>query len=223
MGASVAKTRYNYYSRLLIIQDFERKSALFSLAISEVLIVNIWENSVGLYHAANMSLLRTVMDVHFQLADPSRSSRTVLLFVIRDYVGKTPKANLSNVIREDLRTIWASLKTQRMDADLEDSFNLQFAFLPHKILQPNEFNDEVACLRKSFKDASFEGYIFPKTSASAVESHDLPLFAKNIWEKIESSKDLDLPTERELLAQFRCDEVLNVQLHQLLLKNCREF
>ncbi|PJF20174.1 Protein SEY1 [Paramicrosporidium saccamoebae] len=182
---------------------------------TKLLIVNIWENSVGLYHAANMNLLRTVMDVHFQLADPSRSSRTVLLFVIRDYVGKTPKENLSNVIREDLRTIWASLKAQRVDADLEDSFNLQFAFLPHKILQPNEFNEEVACLRRAFKDAHFEDYIFPKTSASAVESHDLPLFAKNIWEKIESSKDLDLPTERELLAQFRCDEVLNTNFLEL--------
>ena len=35
-------------------QDFERKSALFALATSEVLIVNIWEHQVGLYQGANM-------------------------------------------------------------------------------------------------------------------------------------------------------------------------
>ncbi|KAJ1940771.1 Dynamin-like GTPase that mediates homotypic ER fusion, partial [Linderina macrospora] len=40
-------------------QDFERKSALFSLAVSEVLIVNMWENMVGLYNGANMGLLKT--------------------------------------------------------------------------------------------------------------------------------------------------------------------
>lgn len=30
-------------------QDFERKSALFSLATAEVLLVNMWEHQVGLY------------------------------------------------------------------------------------------------------------------------------------------------------------------------------
>lgn len=48
-------------------QDFERKSALFALATSEVLIVNIWEHQVGLYHGANMGLLKTVFEVNLQL------------------------------------------------------------------------------------------------------------------------------------------------------------
>lgn len=45
-------------------QDFERKSALFALATSEVLIVNIWEHQVGLYQGANMGLLKTVFEVN---------------------------------------------------------------------------------------------------------------------------------------------------------------
>jgi hypothetical protein len=48
-------------------QDFERKSALFALATSEVLIVNMWEQQVGLYHGANMGLLKTVFEVNLQL------------------------------------------------------------------------------------------------------------------------------------------------------------
>jgi GTPase Era involved in 16S rRNA processing len=48
-------------------QDFERKSALFALATSEVLIVNIWEHQVGLYQGANMALLKTVFEVNLQL------------------------------------------------------------------------------------------------------------------------------------------------------------
>ena len=36
-------------------QDFERKSALFSLAVSDVLVINMWETQVGLYNGANMS------------------------------------------------------------------------------------------------------------------------------------------------------------------------
>lgn len=33
------------------------------------------------------------------------------------------------------------------------------------------------------------------------------MYAQGIWDQIESNKDLDLPTQQELLAQFRCDEI----------------
>ena len=48
-------------------QDFERKSALFSMASSEVLLVNLWEHQVGLYQGANMCLLKTVFEVNLGL------------------------------------------------------------------------------------------------------------------------------------------------------------
>jgi hypothetical protein len=53
-------------------QDFERRSALFSLAISEVIIVNLWEHQVGLYQGANMGLLKTVFEVNLQLFQQQR-------------------------------------------------------------------------------------------------------------------------------------------------------
>lgn len=40
-------------------QDFERKSALFSLATAEVLLVNMWEHQVGLYQGGKSTLLVT--------------------------------------------------------------------------------------------------------------------------------------------------------------------
>ena len=48
-------------------QDFERKSALFALATSEVLIVNLWEHQIGLYQGANMGLLKVVFEVNLEL------------------------------------------------------------------------------------------------------------------------------------------------------------
>lgn len=48
-------------------QDFERKSALFALATSEVLIINLWEHQVGLYQGANMGLLKVVFEVNLEL------------------------------------------------------------------------------------------------------------------------------------------------------------
>jgi len=53
-------------------EDFERRSALFSLAISEVIIVNLWEQQVGLYQGANLGLLKTVFEVNLQLFQQQR-------------------------------------------------------------------------------------------------------------------------------------------------------
>lgn len=52
---------------LVFAQNFERKSALFSLAISEVLIINMWANDVGRYSAANYDTLRTVFEINLKL------------------------------------------------------------------------------------------------------------------------------------------------------------
>src|ERR1700760_4805067 len=85
-------------------QDFERKSALFALATSEVLIVNIWEHQVGLYQGANMGLLKTVFEVNLQLfqKDQGTTNKSLLFFVIRDHIGHTPLANLQNTLLADL-------------------------------------------------------------------------------------------------------------------------
>jgi len=96
-------------------QDFERKSALFSLATAECVIVNMWENQVGLFQGANMGRLKTVLDVNLTLFQVGRAragapkEKTLLLFVIRDYIGTTPLANLESTIRADLLRIWASV------------------------------------------------------------------------------------------------------------------
>ncbi|OMJ30237.1 Protein SEY1, partial [Smittium culicis] len=90
-------------------QDFERKSALFSLAIAEVVIVNMWENMVGLYNGANMGLLKTVFEVNLQLFGKNRESKTLLYFVIRDHVSPTPVEVLGNTVQKDLERIWSEL------------------------------------------------------------------------------------------------------------------
>jgi energy-coupling factor transporter ATP-binding protein EcfA2 len=46
---------------------FERKSALFALALSEVMIVNVSVNDIGRYQASGRPLLKTIFEVNFQL------------------------------------------------------------------------------------------------------------------------------------------------------------
>lgn len=203
-------------------QDFERKAALFALATSEVLFVNMWETQVGLYQGANMGLLKTVFEVNLQLFVKDRKSipRSLLFFVIRDHLGTTPLSNLRNTLLNDLSRIWASISKPPglEESKIDDYFDFAFVALPHKILQPERFEQEVNKLSTRFR----EGYRDPRKHG-LMDEQDQPLllpeyhrripadgfavYAEGIWDQIEQNKDLDLPTQQELLAQFRCDEI----------------
>ena len=66
-------------------------------------------------------------------ADASFSSvqKTLLLFVIRDHVGATPLANLSQTLVADLTKIWDSLSKPEglTELKLTDYFHLSFTRL----------------------------------------------------------------------------------------------
>ncbi|KAI0009321.1 root hair defective 3 GTP-binding protein [Xylariaceae sp. FL0662B] len=205
-------------------QDFERKSALFALATSEVLIVNVWEHQVGLYQGANMGLLKTVFEVNLQLflKDKQSNPRSLLFFVIRDHIGQTPLSNLRNTLIQDLTKIWSSIsKPQGLERSrIEDYFDFAFSALPHKILQPDKFITEVGELGKRFVAGSrssktqlehgeqeLAGGVFLPEYHRRIPADGFSVYAEGVWGQIVDNKDLDLPTQQELLAQFRCDEI----------------
>ncbi|KAF8228882.1 root hair defective 3 GTP-binding protein [Tricholoma matsutake] len=200
-------------------QDFERKSALFSLASSEILIVNLWEHQVGLYQGANMGLLKTVFEVNLGLfgkkSQDGTQGRTLLLFVIRDHI-QTPVPNLQATLTADLARIWDSLAkpAELKDRQLSDYFDLAFTALPHKILAGDKFESEVAQLRTRFVNKTDDDYLFKPTYHKRIPADGVAFYMEGIWEQVQTNKDLDLPTQQELLAQFRCDEISAVALSE---------
>ncbi|TIB04641.1 hypothetical protein E3P96_01585 [Wallemia ichthyophaga] len=199
-------------------QDFERKSALFSLAASSVLLINMWEHQVGLYQGANMGLLKTVMEVNFsmfiansQASFPeSKPPKTLLLFVIRDHIGTTPLDNLRSTLTNDIENIWNSVSKPEglAKADLSDYFDLGFVTLPHKLLQPDEFDRQTSTIRNDYFTKSTSGnYILKPEYHRQIPADGLSHYLQTIWDKVQNNKDLDVPTQQELLAQYRCDEI----------------
>ncbi|KAL1952615.1 hypothetical protein VTO42DRAFT_4680 [Malbranchea cinnamomea] len=203
-------------------QDFERKSALFALATSEVIIINIWEHQVGLYQGANMGLLKTVFEVNMQLflKDKESTPRSLLFFVIRDFLGTTPLRNLQNTLMQDLQRIWSSLsKPEGLEnSKIEDYFDFEFAGLPHKNFQPEKFAAEVKSLSTRFREGrreaanqhpthEIEGGVFLPEYHRRIPADGFAVYAEGVWNQIVNNKDLDIPTQQELLAQFRCDEI----------------
>lgn len=193
-------------------QDFERKSALFALATSEILIVNMWENQVGLYQGANMALLKTVFEVNLTLFNTSaKANRSLVMFVIRDHLGTTPLSNLKATVTADLKRIWESLTKPpaAIHSTIDDFFDLQFYALPHKILMAEQFSAQTGALSQQFTTPSFPGYLFKPEYHRGVPLDGWPMYTEQIWEQIEQNKDLDLPTQQTLVARFRCEEIAN--------------
>ena len=98
-------------------------------------------NDIGRFQASNYSLLKTVFELNLQLFLKDQSSKTLLLFVIRDHIAQTsPLQVLKKQILQDIDKIWNSIiKTpQFTESKVSDFFDFQFASLPHKQLQEKE-------------------------------------------------------------------------------------
>lgn len=191
---------------------YERKSALFALALAEVLVVNVWIHDVGRNNASNMPLLRTIMELDLQLffgasgADQSakRMPKTKLLFVIRDY-DATPMDKLCASLREDLDNIWNTINKPPAaeGTPITDYFDLAFEALPHKIYCPKEFEHKVAELKVRFH----EDGIFKDEYSRGVAADGFSEYARSVWETIRANKELDIPSQKEMLAHVRCEQI----------------
>lgn len=122
---------------------------------------------------------------------------------------------------QDLTKIWSTIsKPQGLEAArIEDYFDFGFAALPHKILQEDKFKSEVQRLGSRFTtghrvgksgshgDQELEGGVFLPEYHRRIPADGFSVYAEGVWDQIVNNKDLDLPTQQELLAQFRCDEI----------------
>lgn len=120
-----------------------------------------------------------------------------------------------------MTNIWTSLsKPPGLEKSrIEDYFDFAFAALPHKILQPGPFLTEVGKLGTRFRvghraskshgqlDQELEGGVFLPEYHRRIPADGFSVYAEGVWDQIVNNKDLDLPTQQELLAQFRCDEI----------------
>ncbi|GIQ88126.1 plant root hair defective 3 protein, partial [Kipferlia bialata] len=203
----------------------ERKFALFNLALSECVIVNMWANDIGRHDASNYSLLRTVFDVHLQLF-AHQNTKTLMLFVIRDFDSDAmPLETVVQTLTEDLEKIWASISKPEdyaaaqlsdfFDLDftslphINDSFDLDFTSLPLIKYEAQMFDEQVLALRDRFTDKDHSQYIFKEeySASRSVPVDGLSLYASGIWDVIQDNKDLDIPSQQEMLASLRCDEL----------------
>ncbi|EAY06973.1 hypothetical protein TVAG_100140 [Trichomonas vaginalis G3] len=186
---------------------FERKSALFALALSEVLVINMWESDIGRYQASNIPMLKTVFEVNIQLFLAQNTTKSKILFVIRDSTAVNFEA-IKFQLNRDITNIWdeINLPDSFKGKQMEDFFEFLYFPIHHMVIQRDQFDADVNTLRKWFNEPPLKDYLFAEKSTKVVPGEGLSQYIRNLWEVINENKELNIPSQRTMLARFKCDE-----------------
>ncbi|KAL9228546.1 hypothetical protein vseg_004113 [Gypsophila vaccaria] len=185
---------------------FEKQSALFALAVSDIVLINMWCHDIGREQAANKPLLKTVFQVMMRLFSPRK---TTLMFVIRDKT-RTPLENLEPVLREDIQKIWDSVPKPEAhkDTPLSEFFNVEVVALSSYEEKEEQFKEQAAELRQRFFHSIAPGGL-AGDRRGVVPASGFSFSAQQIWKVIKENRDLDLPAHKVLVATVRCEEIAN--------------
>ncbi|PQQ13311.1 protein ROOT HAIR DEFECTIVE 3 homolog 2 [Prunus yedoensis var. nudiflora] len=192
---------------------FEKQSALFALAVSDIVLINMWCHDIGREQAANKPLLKTVFQVMMRLFSPRK---TTLLFVIRDKT-KTPFEYLEPVLREDIQKIWDGVPKPQAhkSTPFSDFFSVEVVALSSYEEKEEKFKEEVAQLRQRFFHSISPGGL-SGDRRGVVPATGFSFSARQIWKVIKENKDLDLPAHKVMVATVRCEEIANQKFNQLV-------
>ncbi|WOK91769.1 protein ROOT HAIR DEFECTIVE 3-like [Canna indica] len=195
---------------------FEKQSSLFALAISDIVLINMWCHDIGREQAANKPLLKTVFQVMMRLFSPRK---TTLLFVIRDRT-RTPLEHLEPVLREDIQkacSIFSFLVAKpeaHKDTLLSEFFNVEVTALSSYEEKEEQFHEQVAELRQRFMHSIAPGGL-AGDRRGVVPASGFSFSGQQIWKVIRENKDLDLPAHKVMVATVRCEEIANEKLSHL--------
>jgi len=191
-------------------QSFEKRVSLFALAVSEVLLVNVWAKDINRYQASNYSLLKTVFEMNLQLFyQETNQSKTMLLFVLRDYDGSIGKDKMHEQVQKHVQLIWEGCSKPKGKEKVQvlDLFDVKIEFLPHKVFQPEKFETSVEDMRGRLFDKKSDEFIFKSLYHKKVPMAGFEVYTRNIWKQILENRDLNIPAQKEILARFRCNEI----------------
>ncbi|XP_066331758.1 LOW QUALITY PROTEIN: protein ROOT HAIR DEFECTIVE 3-like [Miscanthus floridulus] len=188
---------------------FEKQSALFALAVSDIVLINMWCHDIGREQAANKPLLKTIFQVMMRLFSPRK---TTLLFVIRDK-SKTPLENLEPILREDIQKIWDAVPKPHAhkETPLSEFFNVEVVALSSYEEKEELFKEQVSHLRDRFQHSIAPGGLAGDHRA-VVPASGFYFSSQQFWKVIKENKDLNLPAHKVMVATVRCEEIGNEKL-----------
>ena len=168
----------------------------------------MWTQDVGRANASNYPLLQVIFEVNLKLFQQNLSKR--LLFVLRDFDDRAGNfEKYRGILQKDVDTIWDKIyKPEKFkNSKASDFFVFEFAFLPHKIYQEDKFEAKTTELRGRFAVGASNSLFLADSDQKNIPMDGVPMFVQECWTAIRSDKELNLPDQREMVANFRCSEI----------------
>jgi len=144
-------------------------------------------------------------------------NKMLLCFVIRDYDGIPGETSCEKVIMKNIERIWSGLRkpeNMKQDIIISSIFDIKFVFLSHYILQKEKFLQGIKEIKPWFispdsQDVSEDSLSVMKDEyrKNSVPLDGFETYCSNIWKSIKENQDLDIPTQKVMLARFRCTEI----------------
>lgn len=186
---------------------FERRTALFGLAISNILLVNIWLNDIGRFGASNYEIIRTIFELNMQLFDVESPKKMV--FVVRDWFVRENEDRIKAMLVEDMRRLWATIKKTEAQARINFDQVFQFEFIHLRSLKYEEehFEQDVAEFKDRLTNPENPANMWKGENFKNIPIDDFFLYMAQTWETIEQNKDLNIPNQKVMISNFRCTEI----------------
>ncbi|KAI4354131.1 hypothetical protein L6164_003027 [Bauhinia variegata] len=187
---------------------FEKRSALFALAVADVVLVNLWCHDIGREQAASKPLLRVVFQ-QVMIRFSHKPQKVTLMFVVRDKT-RSPEQKLEANLRRDIDKIWASIQkpNKSNNIPLSDIFKIEVVFLPNYENRQAEFKLKVKELKGRFVNSTAPGGVADSGEGKEAAS-GFVISVQNIWKDIMENKDLNLPAHKILVAKTRSEQIGN--------------
>lgn len=188
--------------------QYERSSALFGLVLSNLLIINIWMHDVGRMAGANLEIIKIIFEINLRFFN--QESTKQLLFIIRDFSPEDNLQRVQKIMTEDVQRIWDEIKKPKQFEGVPASqfFELKFYTTSHYEYKKEEFITDVANLAKRLRDPTDPDFYFKTVDTNKNVPFDgLYKFCENVWDAIKDNKELNLPSQKVIVSNFRCSEI----------------
>lgn len=193
---------------------YEKSTALFGLVVSNVLLVNIWLQEIGRFSACNYETLKLIFELNLRFFKSEQPKK--IMFVIRDFRDDENLAGIEQVLNDDVKKMWLEIKKPEEHKDLAftDVFKIEIFTMSHFIFKHDNFLSDVKSLRRKLTDKNDSSYILKGVDLRNVPIDSLFAYMKNIWTIIEENKDIDIPNQKLMVANYRCQEIKQDLLSQ---------
>eukprot|EP00741_Cyanophora_paradoxa_P022517 tig00021464_g21743.t1 len=206
-------------------EDLLHKVGMFALAVSDIVVVNMWFHDIGRFRASNHALLCALFQATSQIEDHPTRSKTVMILAIRDAEMETPSGTLQAQVMADLQKLWASVPKSSANTTitLEDIFDISIVMFPHFTYARDGFLEQVRRLKTRLEDVL-------SNAAIGLPTRELQHYCSRMWESIAEKRAINVLSEQELLAAYLCNQSkskilqdIHAQLHEAVGKERHGF